>query len=432
MIQPLSTPHLITFLLQIALLLALALALGRLAVRFGLPALTGELFAGVLAGPTVFGHAAPGLQHWLFPVAAEQAHLLDGLTQLGALLLVGITGAQLDHGLLRRRGSVALRISLGGLIVPGGLGIATGFLLPGSLIPAHMPRATFALFVGVAMCVTAIPVIAKILSDLDLLHRNLGQLIMTAALFDDAAAWLLLSVASALAAHDSADASLPRTFGYLVVILVVAVLARRIVGPMLRVCARLADPGPTIAVAVVLCFAAGAATAAAGLEPLFGAFVAGVSLLSLADPAQLAPLRSIVMAVLAPLFLAAIGLRMDLTALRHPPVLAAAVAVVAVATVGKFAGAYLGARAGRLEPAEGMALGIGMNARGVVGVVIAMAGLQLGVLSPDAFTVLALMAMVTSLVTPPLLRRAMRRFVPDEEELTRERQLAAWSVTSAS
>ncbi len=432
MIAPLSTAHLLVFLLQIALLLALALALGRLAIRFDLPALTGELFAGVLAGPTVFGHAAPGLRHWLFPAAAEQTHLLDGLTQLGALLLVAITGAQLDHGLLRRRGAVALRISLGGLIVPGGLGIATGFLLPGSLIPAHVPRSTFALFVGVAMCVTAIPVIAKILNDLDLLHRNLGQLTMTAALFDDAAGWLLLSVVSALAVHDSVDASLPRTFGYLAVIVAAALLARRIVGPLLRAFARLGDPVPTIALAVVLCFAAAAATAAAGLEPLFGAFVAGVTLLSLADPAQLAPLRSIVMAVLAPLFLAAIGLRMDLTALRDPRVLVAAVAVVVVATAGKFGGVYLGARAGRLEPAEAVALGVGMNARGLVGVVIAMAGLRLGVLSPDAFTVLVLLAMATSLVTPPLLRRAMRRFVPDEEELSRERRLAAWSVTSAS
>jgi Kef-type K+ transport system membrane component KefB len=429
--QPLDTAHLIVFLLQLAALLVLALGLGRISVRFGMPALTGELLAGVLLGPTVLGHAVPRLHGRLFPADPGQAHLLDAVTQLGALLLVGITGAQLDLGLLRRRGVAALRISLGGLLIPFGLGLATGFLLPRSLVPAHGHRAVFAMFLGVAMCVTAIPVIAKILADLDLLHRNLGQLILAAAFFDDAAGWLLLSVVAALATGGSAAGTLPRTTLCLVVFLAAALVARRPLGRVLRACGRLADPGPTIAVAVVVTLAAAAATGAAGLEPLFGAFVAGVTVLSLADPAQLAPLRAIVMAVLAPVFLAAIGLRMDVTALRRPPVLLAAVAVVLVGTLGKFAGAYLGARAGRLGHREGVALGVGMNARGMVGVVIAMAGLRLGVLTQEAFTVVVLLAIVTSLMTPPALRWAMRRFAVDDEELSRQRRLAAWSAASA-
>src|SRR5437660_3507795 len=189
-----SAHELGVFLLQVGILLATALIFGRIAVKLKLPAVVGELLAGVLIGPTMFGHLAPGAWAWLFPANAGQAHMIDGLAQIGLLLLVGLTGAQLDLKHVRRRGATAMKVSLGGLLVPLIFGVAVGFVLPNALLVPTTTRATFAVFLGVALCVSAIPVIAKTLMDMKLMHRDVGQLTLAAGMVDDAVGWFLLSV----------------------------------------------------------------------------------------------------------------------------------------------------------------------------------------------------------------------------------------------
>ncbi|MCZ7373258.1 cation:proton antiporter [Micromonospora sp. WMMC250] len=435
------------FLLQISLLLLLALLLGRLAVRLGMPAVVGELCTGVLLGPSVLDHLAPSLAGWLLPKDPSQFHLLDVVGQLGVLLLVGITGTEVDAALVRRRGSTAARISVAGFIVPLGLGIATGYLLPTSLLADDGDRTVFALFLGVAMCVSAIPVIAKTLIDMNLLHRNIGQLILSAGMVDDVFGWLMLSVVSAMATTGLHAGEVGLSLTYLAAVLILAALVGRpIVRVALRMSARSSDSGPVVATAVVLVLLGAAATHALGLEAVFGAFVVGILIgtcapsssqpatTALRPPtadssgrtkqftlARLAPLRAVVLGVLAPLFFATAGLRMDLTALGEPVVLAAAILVLAVAILGKFAGAYIGARASRMNRWEALALGAGMNARGVIEVIVAMVGLRLGVLSTAAYTIIVLVAIATSLMAPPLLRYAMRRVDYTSEEQLRER-----------
>src|SRR5574342_902744 len=152
-IAPIGAHELLVLLLQIGMLLGLALLLGQGAVRLRMPAVVGELAAGVLLGPSLFAHVAPGASAWLLPHDPVQQHLLDAIGQLGVLLLVGITGMHIDLGLVRRKGATAARVSAGGLLIPLGLGIGLGFLLPRALVPAD--RTVFALFLGVAMCVSA-------------------------------------------------------------------------------------------------------------------------------------------------------------------------------------------------------------------------------------------------------------------------------------
>ena len=242
MSSPLPTlaPHmLLVFLLQVSLLLLVALALGRLAVRFGLPALVGELLTGVLLGPSLLGTLTPGLMSWVLPADVDQLHLLDAVGQLGVLLLVGVTGAQLDLTMLRRRGATGLRISLSGLLLPLGLGIAAGFMVPAALLANSSERGVFGLFLGVAMCVTAIPVIAKTLADMGLLHRDVGQLTLTAGMVDDAVGWFLLSVVSAAATTGVRAGAVSLSLLHLVAFLAVAWFAGR---PLVRWALR-ASPG---------------------------------------------------------------------------------------------------------------------------------------------------------------------------------------------
>ncbi|MEN3539935.1 cation:proton antiporter [Microbispora sp. ZYX-F-249] len=428
-VAPIGAHQLLLLLLQIGVLLGTALALGRAARRVGLPPVIGELGAGVLLGPSLLGQVAPGLSGWLLPHDPAQTHMLDAVGQIGVLLLVGVTGMSMDLALMRRTGATSLLVSGGGLLVPLACGVLLGFGLPAALLAPGGDRQVFAWFLGVAMCVSAIPVIAKVLLELRLLHRRVGQLIVNASALDDVVGWLLLSVVSAMATTGLRAGSVVSSVLYLaLVVAIAAFVGRPVVAALLRLSARSPESGVTVAVAVLVVFLCAAGTQALGMEAVFGGFLGGI-LLGAASGRQLrmrlASLRTVVMSVFAPLFFATAGLRVDLTALARPVVVAAALAVLAVAVAGKFAGAYLGARAGRLGHWEGIALGAGLNARGVIEVVIAMAGLRLGVLSGEMYTIVVLVAIVTSLVAPPMLRFAVRRMQgPTTEERERERELA--------
>jgi adhesin HecA-like repeat protein len=422
-VAPLTSHGLLVFLLQVAVLLTLAIVLGRLSARVGMPAVAGELAAGVLLGPSLFGQVAPDAAGWLIPAEPGQFHLLDAFGQIGVLLLVGIAGIQMDLGLLRRRGLDAARIGLAGLIIPLGLGVGCGLLLPASLYAAGADRTASAFFLGVAMCVSAIPVIAKTLMDMNLLHRNIGQLTLTAGMIDNTAGWLLLSIVSAMTSVGVSTGSVATAVGEVVLVLLLAVAAR----PLVRlVLGRILEPAVTVSAVTVMILLAAAGTQALGLEPLFGAFLCGMVIAAAGnfDVAGLAPLRMLVLAFLAPVFFATAGLRMDLTALSRPIVLLTALVILLVAVVGKFTGAILGARLSGLNRWEALALGAGMNARGAVEVVVAMAGLRLGVLNTATYTIIVLVAIVTSLLAPPILRPAMARVERTAEERQREDSFA--------
>jgi|SRR3954447_1018119 Kef-type K+ transport system membrane component KefB len=426
-VPPIAAHDLLVLLLQLGVLLGVALVLGRLAARFGMPALVGELLAGVLLGPSLLAQVSPELSAWLLPSEPGQQHMLDAVGQLGVLLLVGITGMHIDLNLIRRNGLVAAGVSTTGVLVPLGLGIATGLLLPASFINGDADRPVFALFVGVALCVSALPVIAKILFEMRLLHRDIGQLTLTAAAIDDIVGWMLLSVVSAMATHGLQGKELLVPIAGLAGVLASVVLVGRpVVRAVMRLSTRRGEPGVSVAVAVVMLLLFGAGTQALGMEPILGTFLGGILIGSSgrSNLEWLAPLRTFVMAVLAPIFFASAGLRMNLTALGRPVILLSAIAVLVVAIAGKFIGAYLGARMTRLGHWEGVALGASLNARGVIEVIIAMVGLRLGILGTEAYTVIVLVAVVTSLMAPPMLRIATRRIQTTLDERRRERILS--------
>ncbi|MEU9413621.1 cation:proton antiporter [Streptomyces sp. NPDC048281] len=426
-VPPIGAHPMLLFLLQVGVLLSLAIVLGRLAGRLGLPAIVGELSAGVLLGPSLAGWAAPGAAGWLLPRQPEQMHLLDAVGQVAVLLLVGLTGMETDLRMIRRRRSTALRVSLAGLLVPLGLGIALGYPLAG-LLDSDSDTPVFVMFMGVAMCVSAIPVIAKTLMDMGLIHRDVGQLTLAAGMIDDAFGWMMLSVISAAAVGGLTAGTVGRSVGALVLVVVLAVVVGRpVVRRVLRRCGPSAER--TVAAVAALLLMSAAGTQALGLEPVFGAFVCGILIGSSREwvPARTASLRTVVPAALAPVFFASAGLRIDLRALARPPVLAAALIVLAVAVIGKFTGAFVGARLSRLSRWEALALGAGMNARGVVEVIVAMVGLRLGVLTTDSYTIIVLVAVATSVMAPPILAFAMKRIDCTKEE---ELRLQAWGGPS--
>jgi Kef-type K+ transport system membrane component KefB len=292
-----------------------------------------------------------------------------------------------------------------------------------------------ALFLGVAICVSAIPVIAKILLELRLMHRDIGQLILSAAAVTDCVGWLLLSVVAALATAGVRAGQIGLSLGYLVGLLLVTwLVGRPTVHGVMRLAERGGNRSSTITATVVLLLLSAAATQAMGLEDIFGAFLCGILIGRTPgfDRARLAPLNTFTMAVLAPIFFATVGLRLDLNALRSTPLLVTGLLILAVAVLGKFSGAYLGARLSKLTHWEGLALGSGLNSRGVVEVVIAQAGLRLGILTTGTYTVLVLTAVATTMMAPPLLRRAAGRIAPNPGEFVRQERLRTLEDQPAS
>ncbi|WP_394437429.1 cation:proton antiporter [Streptomyces sp. SGAir0957] len=428
-----AIPHdpLLVLLVQIGVLLALATALGRLAARCNLPPVVGELAAGIVAGPSVLGHLGPGLSHRLFPPDPGTTHMLLAVGQLGALFLVGITGAHIDLPLLRRKRSAIGWVSAGSVLLPLAAGVGLGFVLPDALRGEHGSRTVFALFIGVAVAVSALPVIAKTLLDMKLMHRDVGQLIIGAAAVSDIVGWFLLSVVSATATAGFRAGTVARTAGCLLLILVLTAVARPVTVRLLRSAERSRNAeGVGVATVVVLLVLASAGTHALGMEPILGAFLCGIVVggSGAAGRRFLNLARTFVMAVLAPLFLATAGLQADVSALAHPPVLAAALLTLVVAVGVKLVGGYAGARLSGADRNAALAVGAGLNARGVVEIVLASVGLGIGLLTTASYTVIVLVALVTSVMAPPILRWTTGLIDVTDTELERERLFVAEPV----
>jgi Kef-type K+ transport system membrane component KefB len=247
---------------------------------------------------------------------------------------------------------------------------------------------------------------------------------MGAATIDDVIGWLLLSVVSALATNGLRAHDVLLSVAWPVVVVIFCLtLARPLVSGLLRLSARpAAAPGAPVAVTVLMLLGFAALTQAMGMEAIIGALFGGMVIGSSKwlDRERLAPLQTFTMSVLAPLFFATAGLRMDLTALRRPTVAVAALVVLAVAIAGKFAGAYVGSRGAGLDHWNAVAMGAGLNARGVMEVILAIVGLRLGVLNTAMYTIIILVAIITSVMAPPLLRVAARHIEVTPEDRARE------------
>ncbi|HEX9888871.1 MAG TPA: cation:proton antiporter [Nitriliruptorales bacterium] len=431
MLAPLTDHELLVFWVQLATLLAVARGLGYLARRVRQPAVVGELLAGVLLGPTVLGRVAPDVAAWLFPGDRVQSGLLLALAWLGVVVLLVLTGLEVDLPLVGRLVRRTAWIPVGGLILPLLGGYAVGRLVPDLVVPEGVDRAVFAAFIAVALAVSALPVVARVLTDMGLIRRDIGQVTMVAAMADDLVGWILLGLLTGVAVEGGFDAA-----GLGVTILAVGVflvgaftVGQRAVDATLRAALRLTEGVAGAFTAIILMALTGAAlTQWIGTEAVLGAFIVGILI-------GRSPLRRRELehglelwssAVLAPLFFATAGMYLDAGVLTEPAVAIWSGVLLLVACVTKLGGAYLGARLGRFDPATGLAVGIGLNARGALGVIAATVGLATGVFGQVAYTAIVLMSIVTSMLVPPLMTWALRRVPLGDEEAERLRREALY------
>ncbi len=438
-LQPPSEHHVLVFFAALLALLVVARALGALMGRLGQPAVVGELAAGILLGPSLLGRVAPDVTDWLFPADDVQTAMLFTVGWLGVVFLLVSTGAETDLGLIRRLGRAAALVSCTSLLIPLAMGFGTGRILPEAFLADPSERDVFALFIAAALGISSLPVMAKILAEMQLLRRDFAQLTLAAGMVNDVAGWVLLGAVAGIAQAGQVElATLGKTIAGVAVFFVAAfTIGQRLLDAGLREVRRRGN-GQVEGLTVILLatLALGVVTQALHVEVVLGAFVAGILLRRsrYADEGSLHSLEHLTTAIFAPIFFATAGLRLDLGILADPEVAVWTVVVVAVASVAKLGGSFVGARAAHLAPREASALAIGLNARGALEIVIATLGLSLGVLNQESYGVIVIMAVVTSVMAPPLLRLVLRGWTgtpAEQARLEQEAQLAANRVVRA-
>lgn len=421
LLPSLSSHGMVVLWTELAALLVLARLLGALARRIGQPAVVGELLAGLLVGPSVLGAVSPAALHWFLPAGHAQGDLLTTVGQLSLLVLLVVVGAETDLPLIRTLGPAAATVSATSLVLPLGAGLAAAALLPAGFRSGHH-EAAFVLLVAGAVGVSSLPVVAKIMADMGLLRRNFAQLALAAGTANDMVGFLLVTAATGLTGTGS-QAQLAVALGGLVVALVVVfTVGQWAIDAVLRQVRR---QGPNVAgsltVALVAAFAAAAATQAVGLEGALGGFLAGIALgrSRFQQGEAMEQLTRFTNAVLAPLFFATAGLRVDLATLDRGAVLLATAVLVVGSLVVKFASGVLGARLAGLSRRDGTALGVALNGRGTLQVIIAGAGLAAGIFTTAAYSAVIVLAIVSSLSVAPLLDLVLGDWRGSAEEQAR-------------
>jgi Kef-type K+ transport system membrane component KefB len=410
-------------LLQIITIIAFARIFGYLSKKIGQPGVIGEIIAGIFLGPSILGYIAPGISGFLFP--AESIRILEFFSQIGLILFMFIIGMDIDLKVLGRKAPEAFVVSHASIVIPFALGMGLAYYIYTGSSPDGVPFLSFALFIGISMSITAFPVLARILQERNIVKTQVGTLALTCAAIDDISAWCLLA---ALIAIVKAGSFVSSIFTILLSIIYVLVMLK-IVRPFLS---RLGDiftrkdgiSRPVVAIFLVTLLLSSYITEIIGIHAIFGAFVAGVIM-----PPNISfrkilieKLEDLALILLLPIFFVISGLRTEIGLINTPYLWKITGWVIVIAVAGKFAGSSLSLRFVGQKWRDSLIIGALMNTRGLMQLVVLSIGYDLGVISPEIYTIMIIMALVTTLMTGPALD-LIDRFIPLIKEAKSERKI---------
>ncbi|WP_435053952.1 cation:proton antiporter domain-containing protein [Mesorhizobium australicum] len=417
------------FVAEIVLLLLVGRGLGEIFQRFGQPAIMGQLIGGILLGPSLFGWLWPSAQHLIFSTDPAQKGMIDAVSQLGILLLLLLTGMETDLRLVRRVGAACFSISITGVVLPFACGFALARVLPDSLLPEPSERIVAGLFLGTALSISSVKIVAMVVREMNFMRRNLGQVIVSSAIIEDTISWLIIAVTFGIATNGSLQVlPLITTVAEVALFMVFSfTIGRRLVFTLIRWSNdSFRSEYAVISVILIIMGVMALITNLIGVHTVLGAFVAGILVGEspiLSDHIE-GQLRGVITALFMPVFFGMAGLSADLTVLTDPTLALLTLALVLIASIGKFSGAFLGGRLAGMSLKESTAVGSAMNARGSTEVIVASIGLSMNILSHNLFTMIVTMAVITTLAMPPMLRWALGRLpVGDTEKQRVDREL---------
>jgi Kef-type K+ transport system membrane component KefB len=408
-----------TLILQIVIVVAVARLFGWMFRHLHQPQVVGEMIAGIALGPSLLGWLVPSVYNAVFPTASLVA--LNSVSQVGILLFLFLIGLELNLSVLRKVGRTAAVTSMASVIVPFIMGFALAYYLYAKLSDSSVNIINFSIFIGAAISVTAFPVLARILTERQLFHTRIGTIAITSAAVIDVMAWVFLAIAVLLVRGQGLITQLAITFASLLLFLAVMIVVIR---PLLRRLAIIYKKRGEItqgglAIVVVVLLASAFVTEWVGIHALFGAFIAGAVMPKDEDFAHAlsGKFQDITVVLFLPIFFAFTGLKTSINLLGGANLWGYCLAIIATAIIGKVGGAMFAARATGLVWHEAGAVGILLNTRGLVELVLLTIGLDAKIITPAVFTMMVLMALVTTAMTTPLLQLFYKTSEASADEL---------------
>jgi Kef-type K+ transport system membrane component KefB len=393
------------FLFQLFILLSTALILGGILRRLGQPAVAGEILAGVVLGPSILGAFAPEFAAMIFP--SEQTHMLGTIAWLGSIFLLLAAGTEVDVATLSHERRVVFTTSLLGIAIPFALGLIFALSLPDRYLVNSGQRWLFALFMAVAMSISAIPLVAKMLLDMNLLKTALGHVIIGAAVINDLIGWIFFAIILSMLGrgNGSITAVVIMTLVFAALCLTAGKTVMLRLFSLFRILGLPAEG--LLGLAVLAAFLCAAIAQWIGVHAIFGAFLAGVMI---GETGQVVnhtreTVRGFVLYLFSPLFFASMGMRADFIT-HFDPLLV--FGVLAIACVGKVLGCSLGAALGGMKRAHALSIGFGLMPQGAMGIILGFLALEYSLISEKVFVGLAVTAIGTSMISGPLIQWAMR------------------------
>ena len=405
----LNHQEIMNLLIQLSVMLIAGRLFAELARKLKQPAVVGEIAAGLLLGPTILGMINPEWFQGLFPLGSSSL-VLDGFVQVAVVMLLFIAGLEVDLHIVWQQGKQAIYTSLFGLIIPFIIGFIFPYWFPeffGSTNSSH--HIAFALFMGTSMAITALPVIARILMDLNILKSRMGMLVISSAMITDLIGWLIFSVVLGMIGKQqgmSIGYTLLLTIGFTVLMLT---FGRGLLNRILPwINKKMAWPGGVLSISLAMCFLGAAFTQYIGIHAVFGAFIMGVAFGDSVHFSERAKeiVHQFINNIFAPLFFVSIGLRVNFIANFD---FWLTLVILVIAFVGKIIGSGLGTRLGGFTWRESMAAGFGMNARGAMEIILGLVALENGLINETVFVSLVIMALITSMTSGPLMKWVLKK-----------------------
>lgn len=400
--------ELVVLLLSISTMLIVSRIFAELGKRWKLPVVMGELIVGIILGPTILGMLYPDIFLYLFPRTGNIPIALDGIFSLSVIMLLFVAGMEVQLPLVLKQGKVAVYTSMFSMVIPFFTGFAVAWYFPEvfSISTEHNERLLFALFFGTALSISALPVIARILMDMNLFQTPIGMVIIASAMFNDLIGWLIFSLVLSMASPEAEHMSLWYTILYIIGFgIFMLTIGKKIIDKTLPwMQTKLSWPGGVLSISLGICLLSAAFTESINIHAILGAFIAGIAFgdsVHLREQAR-EIIHQFVTNFFAPLFFVSIGLKVNFIENFDLSIVSI---VMILAFVGKVFGATMGARIGGMSKNHSLAVGFGMNARGAMEIILGTLALNAGLISKPIFVALVIMALVTSLTSGPMMKK---------------------------
>lgn len=401
--------EIVNLLMQLSIMILAARLFGELARKFHQPMVVGEIIAGVILGPSILGMINIDIYEMLFPLSGDNNIVLEGIISVSVVLLLFIAGMEVELDLVWQQGKKALYTSLFALFIPLITGFLISFFMPSLFqLGDSDDKLVFSLFIGTTLAITALPVVARVLMDLNIFKTKMGMVIISSAMIIDILGWIIFTVILSMMGEDSGSLSVGQTI-LLTLVFTISMLSigKSLINRTLPWINRtFAWPGGLLSVAMVLCFLAAAFTEYIGIHAIFGAFIIGVALGDSEHMSERAKeiVHQFINNIFGPLFFVSIGLYVNFITSFNPVIV---LALIVLALTSKMLGSYIGARLGGLKKYQSLAVGFGMNTHGTLEVILGTIALNNGLINEEMFVAIVVMVIVSILVSAPLMKYSL-------------------------